>query len=162
MDNRLYFMLAKAENAMTVYIKNQLTRAGLKASPGQLGILFLLKERNGQTMSELSAALETDNSAVTRSVDRLEKSGLAARKVNPHDRREYHIVITSQGIDETEKAIPVIAAINAMMDSALNPAEMVIFNDVICRINQMFKEASVIAAEKKKNFGARGFEPPTP
>jgi hypothetical protein len=31
MDNRLYYMLAKAENAMTVYIKKQLSRAGLKA-----------------------------------------------------------------------------------------------------------------------------------
>jgi DNA-binding MarR family transcriptional regulator len=123
MDNRLYFMLAKAENAMTVYIKKQLSRAGLKASPGQLGILFLLKDRNGRTMSELSAALETDNSAVTRSVDRLERSGFAARRVNPRDRREYHIVITSQGIDETEKAVPVIIAINEMMGSAFNPEE---------------------------------------
>jgi DNA-binding MarR family transcriptional regulator len=113
-------------------------------------------------MSELSAALETDNSAVTRSVDLLEKSGFAARRVNPRDRREYHIVITSQGIDETEKAVPVIIAINEMMGSAFNPEEITIFKDVICRINRMFKEACGRPAEKEENFGARGFEPPTP
>ena len=138
MDTRLYFMLAKAENAMTVYIKKQLSLAGLKVSPGQLGILFLLKDRNGQTMSELSAALETDNSAVTRAVDRLEKSGLAVRQMNLNDRREYHIVITEQGINETGKAIPVIAAVNALIDSEFTKDEVDIFRSVITRMNCMF------------------------
>ncbi|HPJ37934.1 MAG TPA: MarR family transcriptional regulator [Spirochaetota bacterium] len=138
MDTRLYFMLAKAENAMTVYIKKQLSLAGLNVSPGQLGILFLLKDRNGQTMSELSAALETDNSAVTRAVDRLEKSGLAARQMNLNDRREYHIVITEQGINETVKAIPVIAAVNALIDSEFTKDEVDIFRSVITRMNCMF------------------------
>ncbi|WP_300673060.1 MarR family transcriptional regulator [Desulfoluna sp.] len=139
MDNRLFFMLSKAENSLKVYIKQQLTKAGLKVSPGQLGILFLLRERNSRTMSELSRALETDNSAVTRTVDRLEKSGFVKRKMNEKDRRQFFITITESGITETVKASTVIDAVNKKIDSEFYERQIEIFKEVLSGINLLFK-----------------------
>lgn len=139
-DNRIYFLLAKTENAMTVYIRQQFLKAGLKVTPAQLGILFILKNKNSRTMTELSQELGTDNSAVTRAVDRLEKSGLVERNNSPDDRREYRITITGPGVDETESVKKVIAAINKKITDKFSPAELDDFRKTLVKMYSLFGE----------------------
>ncbi|HON16321.1 MAG TPA: MarR family transcriptional regulator, partial [Spirochaetota bacterium] len=81
---------------MRIYLKRKFLDAGLKTSPGQLGVLFILKKDGLCSMSYLSNLLEADNSSITRTVDRLEKSGLAKRVLNEKDRREFHVEITAE------------------------------------------------------------------
>ena len=138
MENRIYYLLAKAEGALAAYIRQQLYGAGLKVTPAQLGILFLLKGKDGRTMTELSRDLGTDNSGITRSVDRLEKSGLVERNSNPEDRREYSITITKAGISETESAKKIIASINRKINSEFSQAELDDFIKYMQRINSIF------------------------
>jgi len=140
MDKRLYFLLAKTENAMSVYVKKQLLSAGLKVSTGQLGILFLLKKNDMQTMSELSTAIETDNSAITRAIDRLEKSGLVIRQYNEKDRREIRIKITEEGFSETENAKIVISDLTEKIGKKFTKDELNSFNKVLIKMNSMFRE----------------------
>ncbi len=139
MDNRLYLMLSKLNNSFTVHIKKELRGAGLKVSPGQLGILFLLKMKDSRTMSDLSMALETDNSAITRTVDRLEKSGFVRRQINENDRREFHILITGPGIEETKKARDVIDSVNRKIGTGFSEKELSVFKDIVVRMNSMFR-----------------------
>jgi len=131
--------MSKAENAMSVYIKQEFTKAGLKVTPAQLGILFLLKSKNGRSMTELSRELGTDNSAVTRAVDRLEKSGLVNRNGSDSDRREYSIVITRTGLGETESAKRVIAAINKKIESEIPASELDSFKNTLVKLESIFK-----------------------
>jgi len=138
-DNRLFFLISKTENSVTVYVKQQLSKAGLKVSPGQLGILFLLKNRNRQTMSELSTELETDNSAITRAVDRLEKAGFVERQMNVNDRREIYILITESGIAETENVKKVIASFNKKVEKEFTTEELDAFKNSLLKLNTMFK-----------------------
>jgi DNA-binding MarR family transcriptional regulator len=140
MDNRLYFLLTRTENAASIYIKQRLGKAGLKVTPGQLSILFLLKNRDMQTMGELSIELETDNSAITRSIDRLEKSGLVIRKMNINDRREINISITEAGLHETENAIIVIADINKEIEMEFSAEELNTFKKNLLRMTALFRE----------------------
>jgi DNA-binding MarR family transcriptional regulator len=140
MDNRLFFLLTRTENAVSIYVKQQLIKAGLKVTPGQLGILFLLKNRNMQTMGELSMELETDNSAITRSIDRLEKSRLVIRKMNVNDRREINIAITESGLLETEKAKKVIADINRKIELEFSIEELNTLKKNLLRMTAMFRE----------------------
>lgn len=139
MDNRLYYLLTKTQNAMSVYIKQQFSNAGLKVTPGQLAILFMLKNRNSQTMTELSLDLDTDNSAVTRVVDRMEKSGLVRRNNSSNDRREYHITITEDGMAETERVKKVIAAINKKIENEIPLKEIDTFNKTLIKMYFLFK-----------------------
>jgi len=140
MDNRIFFLLSKTENTMTVYLKKQFYGAGLKVTPVQLGILFLLKTRNRQTMTEISQELGTDNSAVTRSIDRLEKSGFVERNNSSNDRREYHITITGTGIAETEKSKKVIAAVNKKIESEFSSKELDEFKKTLVKMNLLFRQ----------------------
>ena len=139
MDNRIFFLLTKTENAVNVYIKQQFSKAGLKVTPAQLGILFILKKRNSQTMTELSQELGTDNSAVTRAVDRLEKSGLVERNNSADDRREYHITITNAGVDETERVRKVIVAINKKITDEFSSKELDDFKKTLVKMHSLFR-----------------------
>jgi DNA-binding MarR family transcriptional regulator len=125
---------------MSAHIKQQLLKKGLKVTPGQLGILFLLKSRNMQSMSELSRELDTDNSAITRSIDRLEKNGLVQRNNSSDDRREYHITITAAGISETERVKDVIAVINKKIEREFSQKELDAFKTTLARMDAMFRE----------------------
>jgi DNA-binding MarR family transcriptional regulator len=95
-----------------MYVRDELIAAGVKITMVQAGILFLLKEKNGQPMSQLSRRLFLDNSTITGLVDRLEKSGYVLRKANPKDRRISFIHITPQGVKEVNKAKTVINRVN--------------------------------------------------
>ena len=139
MDNRLFFLITKTENAMNVYIKQQFLKAGLKVTPAQLAILFLLKGKNRQTMTELSQSLETDNSAVTRSVDRLERAGLVERNSSASDRRECHITITEDGVAETERVKKVIASINKKIESEFSSKELDAFKATLLKMYSLFR-----------------------
>jgi len=138
LDNRIFFLISKTENTMTVYIKQQFAREGLKVTPVQLGILFLLKAKNLQSMTGLSQKLGIDNSAVTRSIDRLEKNGLVERINSANDRREYKITITGEGISETERSGKVIAAVNKKIEREFSPKELEEFKKTMLRMNSLF------------------------
>lgn len=139
MDHRIFFLIKNTENAMSVYIKQQFSKAGLKVTPGQLAILFLLKKRNSQTMSELSLQLETGNSAITRAIDRMEKSGLVLRNSSSKDRREYHITITEEGIAETGRVQKVISSINKKIENEFSQSEMDLFKTTLLKMYSLFK-----------------------
>lgn len=139
MDNRIFYLLTKAENTVNVYIKQQFVKSGLKVTPGQLAILFILKSRNRQTMTGLSQSLETDNSAVTRTIDRLEKAGLVERNSSENDRREYQITITGEGLAETERAKKVIAAVNKKIESEFSTKELDDFRNTLLKMHSVFR-----------------------
>lgn len=60
-------------------------------------ILYELGRRPGATAVELSQALETDPAQVSRTVARLERAGVLARKRTAHDGRAHHLTMTTAG-----------------------------------------------------------------
>ena len=86
-DDRLIYQVFMAQQKLRIYLKSALLAEGVKVTPTQTGILFLLKRKNGMTMTELSQVLAADNSTMTGLVDRLEKSGFVVREASPTDRR---------------------------------------------------------------------------
>ena len=111
-DDRLIYLVFTAQHRLRMHMKDELMAAGVKITMVQAGILFLLKEKNGQAMSQLSRRLLLDNSTITGLIDRLEKSGFVLRKANPKDRRIFLIHITPQGVKEVNKAKTVINKVN--------------------------------------------------
>ena len=57
-------------------------------------------------MSELAAQASLTPSGLTRSVDRLQEQGLVARRVCPEDRRGAFAVLTPEGQELMDRAIP--------------------------------------------------------
>ena len=135
-DDRLIFLLFRAQNKLKNYLRSQLTEADVRITVVQAGILFLLKQRDGRTMTELSQVLSTDNSAVTGLADRLEKLGLIVRKMAPNDRRAYLIYITPDGLKEIDRAKGVIRRVNEEIKEGFSTEEINAFKKVL---NGMFE-----------------------
>ncbi len=140
MDNRMIYLISRAQHCLMLYLKNEFQASGIKKiTPVQTGILFLLKKKS-YTMTELSQTLAIDNSAVTGMVDRLEKSGLAVRKANPNDRRAFLISITHEGIREVSKAHGIVQKVNDEITDGFTESEVETFKNVLNSFFEKFKK----------------------
>ena len=139
-DDRLIFLLFRTQNKLKNHLRNQLGAAGVRITVVQAGILFLLKQRDGRTMTELSQVLSTDNSAVTGLVDRLEKLGLIVRKMAPNDRRAYLIHITPEGLEEIERAKGIIRSVNEEIKEGFSTEEINAFKKILNNLFERFKK----------------------
>jgi DNA-binding MarR family transcriptional regulator len=130
-DDRLIYLLFTAQQKLRTYLKKMMTKENVRVTTAQAGILFLLKQKDGRTMSELSQILSIDNSTITGLVDRLEKTGLVRRNASPHDRRASHVFINPQGIEEVDKAKRVIRMVNQEIKNGFSAEELESFNRIL-------------------------------
>jgi MarR family transcriptional regulator, organic hydroperoxide resistance regulator len=130
-DDRLIFLVFTAQLKLKTYLKNTFTEAGVTITPAQSGILFLLKRKNGQTMSELSQVLSLDNSTLTGLVDRLERLDFVKRNAGTADRRASHVFITDKGRDEIDRARGVIHRVNEQIKADFTEDEVGAFKKIL-------------------------------
>ncbi len=75
-------------------------------------------------MSELAAQTSLSPSGLTRSVDRLQEQGLVERRVCPEDRRGAFAVLTPEGRELMDRAIPDhIAHVNELLSTVFTAEE---------------------------------------
>jgi DNA-binding MarR family transcriptional regulator len=130
-NDRLIYLIFTAQQRLRNYLKQALAKEGIKITPAQAGILALLLEKDGRTMTELSQALSIDNSTITGLVDRLENTGFLQRRPTAEDRRISMIYITPEGDQEIRKAIIPLKKVNEEIKSGFSADDMVIFKRVL-------------------------------
>jgi len=130
-DDRLIYLIFSAQHKLRAYLKNEMAEAGVSITPAQSGILFLLKKKDGQTMSELSSVLSLDNSTLTGLVDRLERSGFVKRNASAADRRASLVFITERGREEIERARAVIRRVNDRIREGFAEGEIESFKKIL-------------------------------
>jgi len=139
-DDRLIYLIFTAQQKLRTYMKNVLMKENVKVTTAQAGILFLIKQKSGQSMSELSQILSVDNSTLTGLVDRLERAGFVRRNSDPDDRRALNIDITEAGIRELEKAKVVIRRINEEIKAGFSEQEIDSFKKVLQHFTLKFNK----------------------
>src|SRR5688500_18401607 len=99
-------LLVEAYTGLVAKLSPQLNEHGLRFAEFEV-LLRLGRTPGGRLrMSDLAAQVELSTSGVTRLVDRLEAARLVERKACPTDRRGAYAVITAEGIERLEKAVP--------------------------------------------------------
>ncbi|MCK9392998.1 MAG: MarR family transcriptional regulator [Syntrophales bacterium] len=141
-DDRLIFLIFTAQNKLRTYLNNALVAANVRVTFVQAGILFLLKQSNGRTMSDLSQLIGVDNSTLTGLVDRLEKVGFVVRQASPTDRRSLLIQVTPEGIAEGDKAKMIIKRVNEEIKTGFSPEELDIFKGILRSFFKKFNKNS--------------------
>jgi DNA-binding MarR family transcriptional regulator len=141
-DDRLIYLVFTAQQKLRTHLKNAMADAGVSITPAQSAILFLLKRRDGQTMSGLSQELSIDNSTLTGLVDRLERSGFVKRNASTADRRASHVTITNSGNDEIERAKAVIRRVNDRIREDFTDEEVESFKKILKSFFVRFGAAS--------------------
>ncbi|MBP7735267.1 MAG: MarR family transcriptional regulator [Spirochaetes bacterium] len=139
MDDRLLFLMSKAQHTMKNYVRREFTNGGVEFTPAQMGILFALKLKNGLSMNILSEIVSIDNAAVTRHVDTLERNGLITRTQDPEDRRKYMVSITEKGISEADKSKEIVRKINSMLKEGFSEEEVEVYKRMLNSFFVKFK-----------------------
>ncbi len=130
-DDRLLYLIFTAQQKLRTHLNNVMTKENVGVTQAQAGILFLLKEKDGRTMSELSQILSIDNSTITGLVDRLEKAGLVRRDLSPNDRRSSHVYASQEGMQEADKAKRVIRKVNREIMEGFTAEEIESFKKIL-------------------------------
>lgn len=138
-DDRLIYQIFMAQQKLRTHITKALLTEGIKVTLGQAGILFLLRRDDGQTMTALSRALAVKNATLTGLIDRLERSAFVRRKASMNDRRSIRIYITPEGIEECDKAKPVVKRANQEIKSGFSQKEIDVFKRVLDRVLKRFE-----------------------
>jgi len=138
-DDRLIYLTSMAQQTLVHHTNAELSKAGLKVTTAQAGILFFLKEKDMRMMSEIGQVFDIDNSAVTRLIDRLEKNGLVKRQIPPENRRAILIGITPEGLEEGKKAEMIIRTINGKIKEGFSPKEVESYKRILNGILEKFK-----------------------
>ncbi|MCX5834438.1 MAG: MarR family transcriptional regulator [Deltaproteobacteria bacterium] len=138
-DDRFIYMVSMAQHTLRTYLNSLFSKEGMKITPPQATLLFLLQERDGRIMSELGQVIGVDNSAITGLVDRLEKAGLVIRKLNPEDRRSLLIYITPGGRKEAKKAEAIIRRVNESIKAGFSARELDTFKKILNSFFEMFR-----------------------
>ncbi|HSV97159.1 MAG TPA: MarR family transcriptional regulator [Spirochaetota bacterium] len=139
MEDRLLYLLSRAQHRLKNHLKREFASAGVGVSPAQMGILFLLKQRDARPMNELGRMLDIDNSAITGLVDRMERQGLVRRTPNPEDRRQSPIAITRQGMDEAARAAKVARKTNEAIREGFSPEDVAVFVRILSAFFDKFR-----------------------
>jgi DNA-binding MarR family transcriptional regulator len=137
-DDRLIYLILTAQQTLRNHLNSALVAGGVKATIAQNAILFLLKQKDGRTMTELSRILSIDNSTLTGLTDRLEKAGFVRRSANPGDRRSSHICITEEGIAQAEAAKIIIHRVNDKIKEGFTAGEVDSFKAVLNAFSSKF------------------------
>jgi DNA-binding MarR family transcriptional regulator len=138
-NDRLIYLTSMAQQTLMHYTNAALSKAELKVTTAQAGILFFLKQKDMCMMSEIGEVFNIDNSAVTRLIDRLEKNGLVKRQVPPENRRAILICITPEGLEEEKKAQMIIRSINGKIKEGFTPKEVESYKKILNGILEKFK-----------------------
>ena len=111
----------------------------------QLLVLFLLWEKEGQSLKELGAQLFLDNGTLTPLLKRMEKKNLLNRKRSTEDERVVQVFLTPHA-NELRGMIPQMAD-SMLCDIGMKPEEIKKMAKNINKIRNNI-EAAIVAKEK--------------
>lgn len=139
MDQRLIHLVLTAAQTLQTHLNRALKDSGSLVTTAQSGILFLLMNHDGQSMTDLSRVFHLDNSTVTGLIDRMEKSGLVERRPHPRDRRKLLIHITPLGVEESHRALGIIKRVNQDIQTGFTEGDLASFQRVLQAFFTKFK-----------------------
>ncbi len=85
------------------YVNNVAKLEELELKPGDAQFLHFLCDFQGLNQSELCSIYGLSKSRMSEMISALENRGLITRKMNPENRRVFHINLTNEGIIKVEK-----------------------------------------------------------
>ncbi len=99
-------------NRITTRLNKDLADAlrDIDVSTPQWRVISVLNERDGRSLSELSAYTITDQSTLSRIIDRMKDSGLVERRARLGDGRYIEVFLTARGRAVFERIWPIAAS----------------------------------------------------
>ncbi len=139
-DDRLLYLLTETQRVLMSHMKDRLFQGNVGLSPAQAGLLFLLTQRDKRTLTEVSRLLYSDNSSISRLVDRMERDQLVFREKEDRDRRTSLVRITDLGRQKARQAEEIVRSVNEEMKGCLDIHELETFKRVLRRLTRTYQK----------------------
>jgi MarR family transcriptional regulator for hemolysin len=104
-------------------------------SGGQWRFLRQLWVEDGLTQRELSRRVGMREPTTVTAVNSLVRSGFVVRAPSAVDRRKVHIHLTERARALQAVFLPMVAEVNALATTGIDPAELATFRKVLVQIN---------------------------
>lgn len=98
--------------------------ADARITPGQFGVLTMIRANPGISQSALARGIGTERSTMVAVLHELEARGLAERGAAQHDRRSHALRLTPQGEALLRELEPKVRAHERRIAGDLSPAEI--------------------------------------
>lgn len=113
--------------------------------PGQFAQLLALYDSDGQTPTELSRAVAIEPGTMTKTLQRMERDGLVARRRAPNDGRSVTIHLTQRAKDLEPILEEAAMRVNTRATRPLSTRQM----DTFMRsLDQMVAQAQLLVADE--------------
>jgi DNA-binding MarR family transcriptional regulator len=114
-DTCLCLHVQRAARALARFFDEELRPSGL--NNGQFSLLMSLNRPSPPPMKPVAELLAMDQTTLTAALKPLQRNGWVEVVVNPKDRRERLLVLTSQGQSVLASALPLWTAAHAKLES---------------------------------------------
>ena len=108
--------------------------ASRSVTPGQLGLLLLIRARPGISQSALAHRVGIERSTLGEFVDRFDEHGLVDRRPSPDDRRSHALHLTPKGEEDVEALLPEVERHEEAVLAPLSPTERRTLVELLARI----------------------------
>lgn len=102
-DDYLLYLLARASSEISAQFHADLKQHGLQVPEWR--VLATLSDGDGMTLGELAARALSHQPTMTKTIDRMERSGLVTRRKGDPDRRQVRVFITGEGRKRVKDAL---------------------------------------------------------
>lgn len=129
LDRHIFYLFGQIYGRRDQQLARSLRPFGL--SVPQWRVMAALVDLGACTINRLSDLTVVDRTTLSRTLDRMERNGLVARKRLEADKRSYEIRLTGAGRAMLRRIWPVMAYHNTRAIAGLTPREMVQLRAII-------------------------------
>ena len=122
LDNHVFYLFTQILGRRNRDLAEDLKQLGV--SVPQWRVLAVLHERSGCTMNELADVTTVDRTTLTRTLDRMAKDRLIARRSDARDRRSVRLSLTPAGRDAFRRVLPRVLAHNERAVRGFDPGKL--------------------------------------
>lgn len=113
------------------------TATDYMASTSLAMIVLNIDIKEGTPSTQLGPNMGMESTSLSRSLNKLEKSGYIARRPDPKDKRKSIIHLTKSGLAGREVAKEIVLDFNNKVFSHFNKSEMDTFFNILKKINHI-------------------------
>ena len=125
----------KLNRVVTDYTQRLIESEGIRKLQPSAGVILIpLREREGQTLSELARRIHMKAPTITVIANRLEERGLIKRERGSKDRRQVHLYLTRDGKRVAKILYDIQTRVAQQMLVGLNKTGLVSASDILDRV----------------------------
>jgi DNA-binding MarR family transcriptional regulator len=115
--------------------------------PQRAYLLCACNPEEGTPVASLLDALDLDSPAMSGLLGRLQSDGLLVREINPNDRREIYVHLTSAGVQLRQETLECLQAADQLLAQYVSRGELDKLRGIVGRLGDLAEEGHSTAVK---------------